>query len=313
MARRTKKSSKPRLTNNDIYQEVTDRVCATPSSSIAPWRKPWVGGAAGMPISLNTLKAYRGVNIVLLAMTQMALGYCSRYWLTYKQAKAKGGQVRAGEKGTRIVFWNFFKKDAKDENGKPEFDQDGNVKQNTIPFMKWYTVFNTDQIDGLKCVPVEQTNDEVDGAEVFAAGEAIIAGWVGKPSIGFGGTQAFYRPATDTVMVPERDTFKSTAGFYSTTFHELVHSTGHKSRLDRDGISGAINFGSHDYSKEELVAELGSAFIAATAGVPMDIDNNAAYCANWLKVLQNDNKFILSAASKAQKAADMILGVEAPR
>ena len=313
MARRTKKSSKPRLTNNDIYQEVTDRVCAMLKEGVAPWRKPWVGGAGGMPISLNTLKAYRGVNIVLLAMTQMALGYCSRYWLTYKQAKAKGGQVRAGEKGTRIIFWNFFKKDAKDEHGKPEFDEDGSVKQNTIPFMKWYTVFNTDQVDGLKCVPNEQTNDEVDGADVVKAGEAVIEGWLRRPTIRFGGTRAFYRPTDDLVQMPERDTFKTTSGYYSTTFHELVHSTGHKSRLDRSEISGAINFGSHDYSKEELVAELGSCFIAATTGVPMDLGNNAAYCANWLKVLKNDNKFILSASSKAQKAADMILGVEAPR
>jgi len=305
------KSATNRITSNDVYQEITDRVCEMLESGVAPWRKPWVGGGtSAMPVSFITSKPYRGVNVLLLAMTQMVRGYTSRYWLTYKQAQAKGGQVRKGEKGTRVVFWNFFKKDAKGADGKPQVDENGNVQQDTIPFMKWYTVFNTNQIDGLD-VPNESTEPlPVDGAEIVEAGEAVLAGWAGKPDIGFGGGKAFYRPSTDTIQMPERETFNSTAGYYSTLFHEMVHSTGHKSRLDRPEVSSPTFFGSHNYSKEELVAELGSCFIAASTGVPMDLDNSAAYCAGWLKVLKNDNRFVLSAASKAQKAADMILGTE---
>lgn len=278
---------------NKVYEKITDLIISKLEQGIIPWSKPWNVVDGGMPCNLKTKKAYRGVN-VLMTMMQ---GYGSPYWVTFNQCKGMGGHVRKGEKGTPIVFWNsYVKKNADDE----EYD---------VWFLKQYTIFNVEQCNGLdKHLP-----EPVEPAEEFDAianAETIVDGMPRKPVMTSGGNRAYYRPATDTVNMPARNQFNDAEGFYGTLFHELVHSTGHQTRLDRKGITTSmVAFGDETYSQEELVAELGAAFLCGEAGISdLTIDNSAAYIKGWLKALKDDKKMVVYAGSQAQKAADFIMG-----
>lgn len=280
----------------NVYEIVTNQVIDLLSTGTVPWRKPWT--VADAPRNLVSKKPYRGINVFLLSATK----YMSPYWLTYNQAKDLGGFVRAGEKSTMVVFW---KVDAKRD---PDA-QEGEISSadRTRVVLKYYRVFNLEQCDLPEKVlaklpkPVTNDNPPIDIAET------IIADMPGRPSMATG-KLACYSPAMDCVTLPARDSFNTPQDYYATAFHELSHSTGHKSRLDRDGVTNPTKFGSHEYSKEELVAEMGAAFLCAESGIlPAVIENQASYIASWLKALKGDSRLVVSAAAQSQKAADYIL------
>lgn len=277
----------------DIYEKVTARICEMLEAGTAPWRKPWVTPAG----ETRNIKGnhYRGCNAFITGCQ----GYSDPRWLTYKQAQALGGNVRKGERGTPVVYWDRF--NPKDENGERD-------KSRSVLFAKGYTVFNVEQCDGLDLEAVEPLAQRPELPRIEACEETVSA-WLDRPQIEHGGNRACYWPMMDRVSMPHRRDFHSAEAYYSVLFHELVHSTGHENRLNRK-LSG--DFGSHAYSKEELIAEMGATMLCAAHGIEgATIDNSAAYLASWLKVLKSNPKWIVSAAQQAQKAADMIRGIKA--
>lgn len=284
-------------TRRDLHEEVTQTIIDALERGVVPWRSPILGrGKAGHPTNLESDRPYAGVNVFLLALAGWSAGYGSRHWLTFKQALARGGSVRKGERSTLVVFWKLY--ETKDrETGDSA----------TVPVLKHYHVFNAEQCDGII------TPDTADLAPTefrpIDAAQAIANGYVGGPSVTHTGSRAFYRPSTDAVVLPEATRFTSGEEYYSTLFHELAHSTGHSSRLDRKLDTDLSPFGSADYAKEELVAEMASAFLSAEAGIrPAVIENQAAYVAGWLKSLRDDKRLVVTAAGAAQRAADWIRG-----
>ncbi len=283
------------MQKKDAYQVITDRICELLEKGEIPWQKPWNAGA-DMPRNLASKKEYRGVNPFLLA----SMRFTSPYWLTFKQAKELGGAVKAGEKGTPVVFWKWIEK--KDPHRKP-----GEVVEK-IPFLRYYTVFNLTQCDGIPEEKVPVLDEKTRSFNPIEQAERIVSGMPQKPIVEHLESRAYYCPLSDTVNLPKKDLFKSNEEFYSTLFHELVHSTGHERRLNRRNSLEPRSFGSNDYSKEELCAEMGSAFLCGESGiVERVIDNSAAYIQGWLKRLRCDKKFLIHAAAQAQKASDFIL------
>lgn len=280
----------------DLYQSVTDQIINALEAGTVPWRHPILGsGEEAMPRNLNTGRHYSGVNVFTLGITAWNKGYASPWWLTYRQTAERGGHVRKGEKSSLVVFWKQLK--VKDqETGKPTL----------VPMLKSYRVFNAEQCEGV-AVPVIET-PETPFTPIEIA-ESLVEVFKGGPTIEHGGTQAFYRPADDLVRLPGGERFVTSEDYYATLFHELVHATGHSSRLDRGLDQQLQPFGSVDYSKEELIAEMGAACLCAVAGiVPATLDQHAAYIAGWLKKLRNDKRLVVSAAGAGQRAADWIRG-----
>ena len=275
---------------------ITDRIVRQLEQGVVPWRKPWKGGENSWPRSIHGRK-YRGVNVLMLSMQ----GYSSPYWITYKKAIENGGHVKPGEKGTPVVFWKFIEVEDPDS-------EDGRKK---IGFLRYYTVFNLEQCEGIKSPEKPETETPV--IDPIEHCEGIVKGMPNPPAIQFQGDRAFYRINADTVTVPERNRFENAEEYYCTLFHELAHSTGHSKRLDRKCLNDArAGFGSDPYSKEELVAEMAAAFLCGIAEIEnVTLDNSAAYIGNWLKRLKSDEKLIVNAGVHAQRAADYILGVPA--
>jgi antirestriction protein ArdC len=273
------------------YEKVTQAIIDRLEAGVVPWRCPW---SAIRPQSIHK-RAYHGINALLLS----SLGHTSPYWATFKQIQSMGGKVVKGQKGTPVVFWKMLQSEDIDPiTNKPKI----------IPFLRYYVVFNLDQTEGVE-PPTAETPCLI--PDPIAAADAIVDGYQDGPAISYEGTRAFYRPAADTVTVPRMEHFDSVPGFYDTLFHELIHSTGHPSRLNRSSLTDTnARFGSDPYAKEELVAEMGAAFLcsASQIDIPPILDNEAAYIASWLRALKNDNKLVITAASQAQKAADWILG-----
>jgi antirestriction protein ArdC len=291
------------MSSFDLYQTVTDQIVAMLEGGVVPWRSPILGRSkAGHPKNLNTGKPYRGVNVFLLAFTAFAKGYGSSYWLTFNQAKERGGNVRKGEKSSLVVFWKQYETKDK-QTGDP-------IK---VPVLRYYNVFNAEQIDGIE-IPDAVKFEPLDFHPIEEA-EKIAAGYLGGPTVTHdGGHQAFYRPATDTIHLPEKTRFASVTEYYSTLYHEQSHSTGHSTRLDRKLDTDPKPFGTPDYGKEELVAEMSAAFLCSYAGIhPTVIANQAAYLAGWLKQLKSDAKLVISAAGQAQRSADWIRGERGER
>ena len=273
----------------DIYAAVTDRIIAQLEQGVIPWKKPWV--ASGKAVSHATGKPYSLLN-------QMLLGKPGEY-VTFKQCQEAGGHVKKGEKAHMVVFWKWIEQ---------EDEETGETRE--VPFLRYYNVFHIDQCEGVTAKHTSEVRFP-DGAEVLEAAQEIVYDYLGREGVKLShseGDRAFYRPATDEVVLPIRKQFVSTAEYYSTVFHELTHSTGHPSRLNR--LNRAAFFGTEDYSKEELVAEIGAATLVNHVGLETDhsFRNNAAYIQNWLQVLKDDKRFIVSAAGKAEKAVNLILG-----
>lgn len=290
------------MTNHrDIYQEVTDRIVELLDQGTVPWRQPIKRTAHGdgFPKSISTKRRYRGINVFLLAATAWAKGYDSSYWYTFRQAQQQGGQVRKGERSTLVVFWKQYVTNDR-ETGE----------EINVPVLRHYNVFNADQVEGVVPPDGLPPQDASPPFEPLGEAERIVAGYVRPPRIEHRGNRACYIPPEDRVEIAPPERFESRESYYVTLFHELAHSTGHASRLHRDIGVKLSPFGSPDYSKEELVAELSAAFLAATAGVsPPTIEQSAAYIDGWRKKLVGDKKLIVQAAGQAQRAADHILGV----
>lgn len=267
---------------------VTNRIIEALQAGTAPWRKPWRSTSSRWAENLISRKPYKGINQFLLHISD----HSSPYWLTYKQAQELGGNVRKGEKGSPVVFVGTGKESKSD------------ATENTYTFLKYYTVFNVDQCDGLADkVPAVEAVERTPHERIQAA-EAVVAGYSDKPAI-VTASQAWYRPSTDTVGIPALDLFDTPPAYYATLFHELGHSTGHESRLHRDGILAKAAFGTETYSKEELVAEMCAAFLCSEVGIDT-IAPSASYLQSWITVLKGDSRLVVSAAAKANQAFDYI-------
>jgi len=269
-----------------VYQIVTDRIVEQLEKGVVPWRKPW---RTEVPCNLVSGKPYRGINLFLLGMQ----GRESRYWLTFKQANQLGGHVRAGEKASVVTYWNVGEEKINSKTGKL-----------SKPFLlRYYNVFNATQIDGLEKLNLGNASLPVPNID---ACESIVTGMPNRPRLETSNA-AWYRPTLDVVGIPAKALFNSAEEYYSTLFHELTHSTGHHSRIGREGIENLNSFGSESYSKEELVAELGASMLCAVTGIaPATLENSAAYLQSWINRLRGDSRLLVSAASAAQKAADYI-------
>jgi antirestriction protein ArdC len=276
------------MTKDDVYANVTERVIQALEEGTVPWRKPW--SAAGVPVNVRTGRPYRGVNVLLLGLTE----HSDPRWGTYKAMRECGGQVRKGEKATAIVLWKPVTRKGENENGE--------LSEHGYLLARCYNVFNAEQCDGLPELELSDQSEYV----VNDRAEEVINGYKSGPALLHGGDRACYSPAKDLVRMPEPESFSSSPEYYQTLFHELIHSTGHESRLAR--LEPAL-FGSDPYAKEELIAELGASMLAGLIGLETSAgENSAAYIANWLEALRNDRKLIISAAAAAQKASDRIVG-----
>lgn len=287
--------------NKSTYQMITDRFISLLEQGTVPWRQPWSEkGNLFDQQNLVTQHAYRGIN----SLMTLSQGYESPYWITFNQAKDLGANIRKGEKGTPIVYWVRLSKES-------ERDSE-DIRSFMMP--KTYVVFNVAQVENLKLSErlLKRKEKELEFNPIEAC-ESIVSNYESKPLIEHREQRAYFRPSTDTVNMPRPETFRSVEDYYAVLFHELTHSTGHVSRLKRDALTNKVaSFGSHEYSKEELIAELGSAFLCAKAGIdsPHLEEQSAAYLKSWLKVLKNDSKLLIQASSAAQKSCDLILNVK---
>lgn len=278
-----------------VYAIITDRIMEKLAQGCVPWHKPWAGNSE-YPKNLITKKEYRGINVFILACA----GFASPFWASYKQIKELGGNVNKGEKGWPVVFWKFMDEDDSEDNKKH------------IPLLRYYTVFNVDQTSGIDEKKIPESAAKYNEMEKLEQCEAVVLAMPQRPEITYNDQRAYYTPSKDRVNMPKMETFDGAEEYYSTLFHELTHSTGHESRLNRKGIiSGIAAFGTKEYSKEELVAEMGAAFLCGHCQIDnKTIDNSAAYIKSWLKKLKDDPKMVILAAAQAQKAVDFILGIE---
>jgi len=267
----------------DLYQTVTDQIIAALEAGTKPWECSW-DRAGGLPYNVSTGAQYQGINVLLLWMAAMRKRYGSSAWLTYKQAQAMGGQVRRGEKSVCGIFYKL-----RELRRRDEADED----PRTVPVIKPFWVFNLEQIDGIE----DPHAAEGPGFDPIERAEAVMVG--SGAQILEGGPKAFYQPQVDVVRLPDRSRFPHAGDFYATGFHELTHWTGHKSRLARD-LSG--RFGTESYAAEELVAELGAAFLMADVGLQGTVQDHASYLDSWLRVLKNDKRAIFHAAKLATQA-----------
>jgi len=276
-----------------VYDIINQRIIELLEKGTVPWRKPW-NAEINMPKNLVSKREYQGVNVFLLS----SMPYGSPYWLTFNQAKEKGGHIRKGEKSTPVIFWKMLDKvttDASEEESK----------NGKMPLLRYYSVFNVEQCEGIN-IPVSE--EVVNQFSPIERAEEIISKMPLRPDIQYGGNKAYYRPSSDTITLPPKHTFESPEEFYNTYFHELSHATGHETRLARKSVMETIVYGSNEYSKEELVAEMGAAFLCGHCGIEQQtLENSAAYIQGWLKALKDDRKLLVHAASQAQKSADYIL------
>jgi antirestriction protein ArdC len=287
----------------DVYQKITDQIVSELEKGVRPWLKPWnaehAAGRITRPLRGNGV-AYRGINVLMLWSAAMEKGFAAPIWMTFKQALELKACVRKGEHGSLVVY--------ADKIVRTETDAEtGEESAQAIPFLKAYTVFNVEQIDGLperfyaKAEPRSDTVQRIERAESFLAATGA--------TVRHGGNRAFYSPTSDHVQMPPFEAFRDAESYYATLAHEATHWTHHPSRLDRD--FGRKRYGDEGYAVEELVAELGSAFLCADLELTPEVrDDHAAYIASWIKVLKNDKRAIFTAASHAQRAADFLHGLQ---
>lgn len=276
----------------DVYQLVTDRIISLLEAGTVPWQKPW--NDVGVPMNLISKRPYRGINLWLL----LSLPYERNLFLTWDQLKKIGGSVNKDEHGHIVVFWkNVIKK-------PEELGEDGKPK--TTPMLRYYKVFNVEQC---KDIPLDLIPELVaDESDAILECEGIIATMPNSPAITFKENKAFYHIEKDFINMPKKKSFATQESYYSTLFHELVHSTGAEKRLGRKTLTDMSEFGSESYSLEELVAELGASYLCGFSGIlEKEIVHSAEYLAGWLTKLKNDKKFIIQASGQAQKAVDLIL------
>lgn len=282
----------------DIYAEVTAKIIAELEEGRLPWVQPWgrTGGISpSLPRNALTSRSYSGVNVLILWGAVIEAGYPSQSWLTFRQALEAGGNVRKGEHGTAVVYADRFTPEKEKERARQTGEE-----ARAVPFLKRFTVFNVAQCEGLR-PGLAADPAPLPEREIVPVAEDVIA--ASGVDFRIGGDRAFYVPSADYVQVPPQPAFFEQINFYRTALHELTHATGHPSRLGRKLTNG---FGSKDYAREELIAEMGSAFLCASLGIQPTV-RHADYIGSWLEVLREDNRAIFQAASAATKAADWIL------
>ena len=288
---------------SDIYTRITNQIVADLEQGVRPWLKPWnaehAAGRITRPLRHNGIP-YQGINVIMLWSAAVASGYAAPIWMTFKQARELGAHVRKGEKGNLVVYANTVTKTEIDTNTGEEEDR-------AIPFMKGYTVFNIEQIEDLPAQFYAPAEPRLDPVQRIDHAEAFFAST--RADIRHGGNRAYYSVTDDYVQMPPFETFRDAESYYATLAHEITHHTRHPSRLDRD--FGRKRWGDEGYAMEELVAELGSAFLAADLDLtPEPRDDHAAYIGSWLKALKNNKRAIFTAASHAQRAADYLAGLQ---
>lgn len=278
------------MTNKKLYEEITNKIIEKLENGVAPWRRPYSDNC--YPVNWKTGKRYRGINLMLLDGGEYA---------TFKQIKEAGGKVIKGSKSHMVVFWKMIK--VKDEDS-----EDKNAKKQ-VPMLRTYNVFEINsQVEGLES---KRESFNKDNEPIEEAKEIVNNYFKNNKELKFQRSYGIphYTPAIDEVSMPKISEFITSEDYYATFFHEMIHSTGHKTRLNREGVTGKIAFGSENYSKEELIAEIGASMLSAQVNIDTAIiDNNASYIANWLKALRDDKTLIVKAAQKAQKASDFVLG-----
>lgn len=293
----------PELTNRtDHYARVTNAILTDLERGVRPWLKPWnAGHAAGRitrPLRSNG-QPYKGINVLALWESALSQSFTAPVWMTFKQAKELGADVRKGSRGTPVVF--------ADRTTKTETEADGRETERGFYFLKGYTVFNVEQIDGLPPHFYAPAVPPLDAATRIEAADQFFDRT--KADIRHGGDHAYYSPSSDHVQVPRFAAFRDAESYYATLAHEVTHWTRHPSRLDRD--FGRTKFGDDGYAREELVAEIGAAFLCCDLGItPEPRDDHAAYLGHWLRVLQADKRAIFRAAAHAQRAADFLHGLQ---
>jgi antirestriction protein ArdC len=275
----------------DLYQEVTDRIVASLEAGVPPWVKPWSGDPDPLPLNASTRRPYRGVNVLLLQLESFARGYPRNGWLTFREATELGGHVRKGEHGSTVVFFKMHEV----PSDSAAADQ---AATRRIPMLRAYTVFNVAQVEGLPAEleqpaapPAWSPRDEAE--TLLKASGATIR---------HGGSRAYYSPSEDLIQLPEPGLFEGQGSYYATALHETIHATGHEKRCNRQL---GKRFGDDAYAMEELIAEIGSAFLCAHCRIDGRLQHES-YIASWLKALRNDKRAVFTAAAKAQQAADFL-------
>jgi antirestriction protein ArdC len=262
-----------------VYDYVLEAIVNRLQDGDIPWKQPWHTSPA---VNYVTRKEYKGINRLLLSGGE---------YISFKQATALKGKIKKGAKSYMVVFYSPYEKEV-----------DGKKEKSFV--LRYYNVFNLSDVEGIDSKLAFKEHNTIEEAE------EVMNGYTDKPEIEFLGDSAFYSAATDYVRIPQLNKFENPELYYSVLFHELIHSTGHKNRLDRKTVSENDGFGGKKYSKEELIAEIGAAMLCGTVGIEnVTIENNAAYIQNWINVLQADKRLIIHAAGAAQKAADYILKV----
>lgn len=288
--------------SGSVYEDVTAAVVRALEGGTVPWRKPW-GEAAGLPRNAASGRAYRGVNLLLLGISP----YADNRWLTFRQALGLGGSVRKGERATPVVFWTRWTPGGPE----PEPPEDGGpgVAPREVPVLRRYSVFNAEQCEGLGIPPLYIPKALPEHRRIERA-ELLARSMPDPPLFRESGSSAWYSVAEDLVQVPPLAAFRSPDAYYATRFHEMGHATGHAKRLARSDLTGGAGYGAREYGREELVAELASAFCCAVLGLDNSLlENSAAYVASWLSLFRDDPKVLVVAAARAQRAADLIRGV----
>jgi len=294
---RLKTVSSEVIMSDKVYKIITDRIIEKMNEGSIPWQRPW--GVAGAAKNLISQKDYRGINTFLLG----SAGFESATWATFKQIEAKGGKVKKGSKSEIIVFWKRF--EGKEQDSGEASEESGGYRG---AMLRYYRVFNMDQVEGIE---VDEEIEKIDFVEKPSA-ESVMAGFKSCPIIKHEENRAYFSPARDIINMPTPENFHSVDEYYSTLFHEAVHSTGHTRRLNREGFKEGqtVNFGSKSYSKEELIAEIGNAFLCNRAGIEGVFDNSVAYIQGWIKKFKDHPRMVIQSAAAAQKAVDFIQGIQ---
>ena len=291
------------MKTKDVYQTVTNNILIAMEKGIIPWRKPFKSSFSPIPVNFSTGKAYRGINVFLLNMACFQFGYPTNAWLTFNQARDLGGKVKKGQKSEIVLFWKptlIHEQSASEDGELVEISKE-------VYIARIYHVFNIEQCDGIKNEAIAQSPlPRIESCEQVYTNYPEI-----KPEINLG-LGAMYIPKLDQIRIPAMVDFISTSDYYAILFHELVHSTGHITRLNREGIVAAQRSDLIRYSKEELIAEMGASFLCALTGIEnvQLTENSAAYVQNWLEVFKQDKTMVIKAASQAQVAVDFISGMK---
>jgi len=288
---------------DDVYTRITNQIAAELEKGVLPWLKPWnaehAAGRITRPLRANGIP-YRGINVLMLWSEAVAKGFAAPIWMTFKQALELNAHVRKGEKGSLVVYSSSITRTETNTETGEDAERD-------IRFMKGYTVFNVEQIEGLPAQYYASAAQQLDPMQRIIEADAFFAAT--GASVSHGGNMAFYTPTCDRIQMPPFEAFKDAESYYATLGHECVHWTRHETRLNRE--FGRKRWGDEGYAMEELVAELGAAFLSSDLGLTPDIrEDHASYIASWIKVLKDDKRAIFSAASHAQRAVDFLHGLQ---